>query len=233
MVAIDGPVAAGKTTVGQLVAEQLDGVAFDTGLLYRAVAWRVIRAGVDPSDREAVAEIARTTHLDLRRPSVDDGRSQDLVLDDHDVTWDLRSPEIDRALPEVSANPGVRQALLSEQRRIARSGRVVMIGRDIGTVIVPETPYKFYLDAPLRERARRRYEELRERGVDIDFDHVLKDLKARDDRDSSRKTSPLRPADDAVMIDTSSGSADEIAARIVDCVRARLATQECESGSGQ
>ena len=136
-IAIDGPVAAGKTTVGDLVAEQLQAMAFDTGLLYRAVAWSVVQADLDPEDQDAVVDLANSLDIVVNPPSVSDGRRGDVFVDGEDVTNSLRSPEIDRVLPPVSANPGVREVLLDIQRQAGRSGRVVMVGRDIGTVILP------------------------------------------------------------------------------------------------
>lgn len=222
-VTIDGPVAAGKTTVGRLVARDLDAIEFDTGLLYRAAARGVVLAGVDPNDASAVAEIARQTELTLRPSTVEDGRAHDILVNGEDVTWDLRTPEIDHILPPIAANPGVREAFVIEQRRIGREGRVVMIGRDIGTVILPDAEFKFFLDAPVDERARRRYGELRERGLDITYQTVLNDLEERDRVDKTRDISPLRPADDAVCIQTQGRSEEQVACLIVHAVKAGLA----------
>lgn len=226
-VAIDGPVAAGKTTVGDLVARKLGAVAFDTGILYRAVAHAVVRDGLDPDDADVVAKLAGDLDVKIQPASKDDGRSQDILVDGEDVTWGLRTPAVDRVLPPVSANPGVREALLETQRQIGRSGRVVMIGRDIGTVILPDADFKFFIDAPMPERARRRHQELIERGVEISYDEVLRDLEQRDRVDSSRAVAPLKPADDAVRIDTNGRSAEDVAAIIVETVRAG-----CHGASG-
>ena len=219
-VAIDGPVAAGKTTVGDLVARKLGAVAFDTGILYRAVAHAVVRDGLDPADADVVAGLATNLDVKIQPASKDDGRSQDVLVDGEDVTWGLRTPEVDRVLPPVSANPGVREALLETQRQIGRSGRVVMIGRDIGTVILPDADFKFFIDAPMPERARRRHQELVERGVEISYEDVLRDLEARDRVDSSRTVAPLKPAHDAVRIDTNGRTAEDVAEIIVETVRA-------------
>jgi cytidylate kinase len=222
-VAIDGPVAAGKTTVGGLVARRLGAIAFDTGMLYRAVAHEVVRRGADPNDRDAVAAIAKAIDVKLRPPSIDDGRLADVLVDGRDVTGALRSPEIDRALPPVAANPAVREALLAPQRRIATSGRVVTIGRDIGTVVVPDAEFKFYLDAPADIRAQRRYAEMKERGEAVGEDDVRRDLQARDARDMSRADAPLRRAEDAVYLDSTNLSANEVADAIIEHMRSRRA----------
>jgi cytidylate kinase len=222
-VAIDGPVAAGKTTVGGLVARRLGAIAFDTGMLYRAVAHEVVRRGADPNDRDAVAAIAKAIDVKLRPPSIDDGRLADVLVDGRDVTGALRSPEIDRALPPVAANPAVREALLAPQRRIATSGRVVTIGRDIGTVVVPDAEFKFYLDAPADIRAQRRYAEMKERGEAVGEDDVRRDLQARDARDMSRAEAPLRQAADAVYLDSTNLSANEVADAIIEHMRSRRA----------
>jgi cytidylate kinase len=222
-VAIDGPVAAGKTTVGGLVARRLGAIAFDTGMLYRAVAHEVVRRGADPNDRDAVAAIAKAIDVKLRPPSIDDGRLADVLVDGRDVTGGLRSPEIDRALPPVAANPAVREALLAPQRRIATSGRVVTIGRDIGTVVVPDAEFKFYLDAPADIRAQRRYAEMKERGEAVGEDDVRRDLQARDARDMSRADAPLRRAEDAVYLDSTNLSANEVADAIIEHMRSRRA----------
>lgn len=229
-VAIDGPVAAGKTTVGERLAQRLGAYAFDTGLLYRAVAHRVTQADVDPADCKQVAAIARETTLTLLPPSVDDGRAHDVLVNGEDVTWRLRSPEIDRALPSIAANPDVRAALMAEQRRVGLSGQVVVIGRDIGTVILPDAEFKFFLDAPMEERAWRRYQELRERGVDVSLDQVIIDLEKRDQADQSRAVAPLRAAPDAQCIQTGGLTVDEVTQRIFDLVHRGLAAgrgREC------
>lgn len=212
VIAIDGPAGAGKTTVGRGVAEALHALDFDTGVLYRLVTYRALVDGVAVSDAEALARIARELTLQAVRDGVAGTR---LVVAGVEDASALRSPEVDRNLSVVSAHLEVRSALVGKQREIARLGRVVLIGRDIGTVIVPDAPLKIYLEASSRERARRRYEELRQRGVEASYEQVLEDLERRDRLDSERAASPLRPADDALLIDTDGMPAAEVVLRIV------------------
>jgi cytidylate kinase len=201
-IAIDGPAAAGKSTVGAEVARRLDGVYFDTGLLYRAVTLAALRAGVAADDAPRLAQLAAAMQVDVRRPSMDDGRQSDVLLDGVDVTWELRAPEVDRTVSEVSAHPLVRAALLDKQRRIGRSGLVVMVGRDIGSVVLPDADLKVYLDASPEERARRRCAQLREAGKPADYATLLADIRRRDEVDSQRAVSPLRVPDGALVVDS-------------------------------
>jgi len=214
VIAIDGPVAAGKTTVGRMLASRIDALFFDTGVLYRTVAHQVLALGINADDRRAVANLTASMDVDLQ----DEGGETRLVVNGCDISEELRTPEIDRTLPSVSANPGVRQALLGLQREIVRGRRAVVVGRDIGTVVLPDADLKIYLDAARDVRATRRYEEMLERGVEIDWDTVYRDLLARDERDSSRKHAPLTKADDAVAIDASSRDAPEVVDVIAELV---------------
>jgi len=214
VIAIDGPGAAGKTTVAHHLADQLGILLFDTGALYRAVTLAALRQGVDLADEDALARIAMDVRIDLRQASKDDGRMVDVLLDGEDVTWAIRTPDVDANVSQVSAWPAVRSALLGVQRRIADGRKVVMVGRDIGTVVTPDAGTKIYLDASVEERARRRYNDLRQQGVEVDFAAVLDDLRERDFKDSSRATAPLRAADDAIRIMTDGRSVDDIVAEI-------------------
>jgi len=206
VIAIDGPVAAGKTTVGRMLASRIDALFFDTGVLYRAVAHQVLAHGIDVEDRRAVGDLTASMDVELQ----DECGETRLVVNGRDISEELRTLEIDRALPSISANPDVRRALLSLQRDIVRGRRAVVVGRDIGTVVLPDAELKIYLDAARDVRAKRRYEEIRERGVEIDWDTVYRDLLARDERDSSRKHAPLTKADDAVVIDASTRDVPEV-----------------------
>jgi cytidylate kinase len=221
-IAIDGPAAAGKSTVGEQVATTLDGVYFDTGVLYRAVTLSALRAGVASDDAARLAEIAASMQVAIGRPSVADGRQSDVLLDGQDVTWELRTPAVDRSVSAVSAHPAVRAALLGAQRRIGRSGRVVMVGRDIGTVVLPDAELKIFLDASPEERARRRCAQLEAAGKPADYASILADIVRRDDIDTQRAASPLRPADDALIVDSDGRSIPEVVDLIVAAARARL-----------
>jgi cytidylate kinase len=215
VIAIDGPAGAGKSTVARAVAEAVGALLFDTGTLYRAVTLAVLRAGVPPTDERALTEIASSVHIDVVPPTKSDGRLYDVLLDGEDVTWEIRGKDVEARVSAVSAHPGVRQALMPVQRRIAHLGRVVMVGRDIGTVVVPEAGLKIYLDASLEERALRRCRELMGRGLPADYDSVLEAVRARDKIDSERATSPLRPASDAVLVHTDGLSVPDVVSRIV------------------
>lgn len=221
VVAIDGPAAAGKTTVASRVAARLGAMLFDTGALYRAVTLAALRAGVPEDDPEALADLTRKLVIDLSPPSVGDGRQLDVHLNGEDVTWAIRGEPVDSKVSAIAAQPKVRQALLPIQRRIATGGPVVMVGRDIGSVVIPDAGVKIYLDASAEERARRRHEELRQRGVQTDYETVLKETRARDAFDSTREVAPLRIAAGADVVSTDGLTIDEVVDRIVDITLAR------------
>ncbi len=216
-VAIDGPMGAGKGTVARLVARRLGYRYVDTGAMYRAVAWKALQEGVDLEDREAVAALARRTHIRLE-PQGDGLR---VLCDGHDVTEAIRSVEVSAAVSRVAANPGVRQVLTEQQRRMAEDGGVVMEGRDIGTVVLPHADVKVYLEASLDERARRRWEEMRSRGEAVSLEAVRELVRRDDDLARHRPTAPLRRAEDAVVVDTTGLSPEQVADRIVRLVAAR------------
>ena len=201
-IAIDGPAASGKSTIGECLADRLDYLYFDTGVMYRAVTWAVLERGIDIEDEEAVTALAERLEIRVTDVTEHDGRQYTVLADGVDVTWALRSPEVDAHVSVVSAYSGVRQALVAKQRKIAADSAVVMVGRDIGTVVLPEADLKIYLDASVEERARRRWLEMEERGKHADYRDVLRSMRRRDRIDSHREVSPLRPAEDAVRIDT-------------------------------
>jgi cytidylate kinase len=220
VVAIDGPAAAGKSTVARLLADRLGVMLFDTGALYRALTLEALQEGVSPANGPALAELADSRHLDIVPPSSRDGRLYDVLLDGEDVTWAIRDAAIDANVSEVSAHPEVRQALLAPQRRIA-SGRVVIVGRDIGSVVVPDAGVKIFLQASLRERARRRQRELAARGIATPLEDVERDLQRRDEIDSNREASPLRIPEGAHVIDTDGMDVNAVVDAIERLVRDR------------
>ncbi len=222
VIAIDGPAASGKSTVGKRVAEELGFLLFDTGALYRAVTLAALRRGIPIQEEDRIADLARTIHIEILPATVADGRSYTVLVDGEDVTWAIRGEDVDAHVSVVSAYPGVREALKHQQRRIARQGRVVMAGRDIGTVVFPEAPLKVYLDASPEVRARRRCEELRSRGEDADFAQILAAVRRRDAIDSTRATAPLRIAEDAMVIHTDEMSIEDVVDTIVALARERL-----------
>jgi len=203
-IAIDGPAASGKSTIGAMLARRLSYLYFDTGVMYRAATWAALDRGIDIGDEAAVTRLAERVRIDVLAPTASDGRQYTVLCDGRDVTWPIRSPEVDRAVSPMSAYPGVRAAMTAQQRRIGLAGRVVMVGRDIGTVVLPEADLKIYLDASVQERARRRLAEIKARGECADFQAVLSGLVKRDQIDSGRATAPLRPAEDAVIVDSTS-----------------------------
>ncbi|UCC65775.1 MAG: (d)CMP kinase [Anaerolineae bacterium] len=214
IIAIDGPAASGKSTVGSLLAERLGYVYFDTGVMYRAVTWIALQRGIPIEDEARVSALAEAIHIEVLRPTVDDGRQYTVLVNGQDVTWNLRRPEVDRGVSPVSAYAGVRRALTAQQRRLGLQGDIVMVGRDIGTVVVPEADFKIYLDATVDERARRRWKELQLRDSSTGLDEVLAAMERRDELDSSRALAPLRPAEDAHLLDTTGLSVEQVLDRI-------------------
>lgn len=217
-IAIDGPAASGKSTIGGLLAERLGYVYLDTGVMYRAVTWAAWVRGIPIHDEAAVTALARRLRIEVLQPTVQDGRPYTVLVDGQDVTWEIRQPEVNHAVSPVSAYPGVRTALSTQQRRIGRKGRIVMVGRDIGTVVLPQADLKIYLDATLEERAARRYREVIARGEKTDYEQVLASVRRRDEIDSNRTVAPLRPADDAVVIDTTRLTVEQVLAQVLALV---------------
>src|SRR4030042_4646629 len=200
IIAIDGPACSGKSTLGHKLAQAMGYLYFDTGVMYRAITWLALAQGLNISDEAAITKLAEKTKIDVRPPTIHDGRSYDVIVNKQDITWDIRRPEVDGNVSPVSAYAGVRKALTAQQRRIGLRGSVVMVGRDIGTVVLPKADLKIYLDASAEERARRRYEELRQRGETADYDEILRAMRKRDQIDSNRAVAPLRPAKDAHIL---------------------------------
>jgi cytidylate kinase len=224
-IAVDGPAASGKSTIGGLLAERLGYVYFDTGVMYRAVTWAAIARGIAVKDEAAVTGLAERLRIDVIRPTVADGRQYTILADGQDVTWEIRSPEVDLGVSPVSAYPGVRAALTAQQRRIGQQGKVVMVGRDIGTVVLPDADLKIYLDATVEERAGRRFREMLDRGEPAEFDEVLASVRRRDEIDSGRALAPLRAADDAIVIDTTALGIQEVLERVLTLVDGRFAAE--------
>ncbi len=212
IVAIDGPAGSGKSTVARMVADNLGYLYIDTGAMYRAVAWKVLRSGIPQSDHKAITGLAKK--LDIRLERLDG--EQRVLADGEDVTESIRTPEATRLSSPVSAIRGVRDRLVELQRKIGEKGGVVMEGRDIGTVVFPDAEVKVFLTASANERARRRTEELKAKGIEADVQQIAAEIAERDLRDSSRADAPLRQAVDAVLIETDRMTAEEVAARIVE-----------------
>jgi cytidylate kinase len=228
-IAIDGPAASGKSTVGALLAQKLGYVYFDTGVMYRAVTWEALQRQVSISDEQAITALSERLHIEVSVPTKDDGRQYTVYVDGVDVTWNLRCLEVNQNVSPVSAYAGVRRALVQQQRRIAQQGQIVMVGRDIGTVVLPEAELKLYLDANVDERASRRHNEIirRRHGEpggkpeEQEYQHILEAMIRRDRIDSSRRVAPLRPAQDATIIDTTEMTIDQVLALILELVGKR------------
>ena len=218
VIAIDGPSGAGKSTLGKMLARELGLLYADTGAMYRAVALACVESNTNTNDAEAVAEVARRARVELSGPP--DGLR--VQLDGRDVTDELRSEQITRLASVVSAVPAVRRELVRQQREMgARGAGMVLDGRDIGTVVFPDADVKFFLTAVPEERARRRYDEDHAREPGLTYDDTLADLNSRDMRDSTRADSPLKIADDAVVIDTTEFGVEEVFARMLEVVGER------------
>lgn len=211
LIAIDGPVAVGKSSVGSLLAKKLGYVFFDTGMMYRAFTWKVLKSGISIEDEQKICQLANTTKFDFVPLK---GWHLSPVIDDEDVSSKLLCPEVEAHVSLASKIAGVRQTLILEQRRLAQRGKVVMAGRDIGTVVLPWAELKIFLTASTEERARRRYKELLKRGENSSLESVLADLKKRDEMDIHRIISPLKPAEDAIIINTENFSLKQVVDKI-------------------
>jgi CMP/dCMP kinase len=214
IIAIDGPAASGKSTVGKKLADHLGYLYFDTGVMYRAVTLAALRRGVALEDESAITKLAEEVRIDVNLPSMENGRNYVVLLDGEDITNAIFQPEIDKNVSLVSAYPGVRRALTAQQRRIGLRGEVVMVGRDIGTVVLPEADLKVYLDASVEERARRRYLEYRAHGEPASMEEITESMRKRDLIDSTREAAPLKRAQDAIRLDTDGLSADQVLDRL-------------------
>ncbi|MCD6567821.1 MAG: (d)CMP kinase [Dehalococcoidia bacterium] len=218
LITLDGPVAVGKSSVGSLLAKRLSYIFFDTGTVYRAFTWKTIKAGVSPENGSELCRLAGTTEFDFIPDK--EGRLS-ILVDGHNITDELFSPQIEESVPSVARIAGVRHVMVSKQREVARRGKIIMAGRDIGTVVLPEADLKVFLTAPAGERAKRRYRELLERGENPNSETVLADLRKRDEFDIHRPVSPLKPADDAIIIDTGDLSQEEVIDKIYALVLER------------
>ncbi|MBI5300838.1 MAG: (d)CMP kinase [Chloroflexi bacterium] len=215
VIAIDGPAASGKSTIGALLAEKLGYLYFDSGVMYRVITSVALARGVPIEDDTAITRLAEQVKIEFQPPTIQDGRQFTVLADGQDITWDIRARAVDANVSPVSAYPGVRAAMSAQQRRIGLQGKVVMVGRDIGTVVLPEADLKIYLDATEGERAQRRYRERIARGEQVEFDAVLREIQRRDQIDSSRSVAPLKRADDAVYLDSTGLEISDVLARVL------------------
>lgn len=214
---IDGPSGSGKGTISQLVADQLGWHLLDSGALYRAVGYAAGAEGLDLSDEEAVTRCAESTRIRFLVPG--DGRETRVVVNGHDATDELRTETAGAAASAIAAFPGVRMALFDKQRGFRKAPGLVADGRDMGTVIFPDAGHKVFLTASAEERARRRYKQLKDKGLNVTLAALLREIQARDERDASRTVAPLRPAVDALTIDTTGIPVAGVVAAVLSVVR--------------
>jgi cytidylate kinase len=207
-IAIDGPVAVGKSTIGKMLAHRLGYRYVDTGMMYRALTWKALRLKIDLEDEESLSRLAESTRIELEP-------LDKVLVDGDDITSEIREPDIERGVSLVAKVAGVREALVEQQQALALEGKIVMAGRDIGTIVLPRAELKVYLCASFEERARRRYLELVERGEVVDYQAVLNDLKRRDKIDSERAVSPLQPAQDARLVNTDGLNVEQVLSEIL------------------
>ena len=218
-VAIDGPAGAGKSTMAKRVAKELGYLYVDTGAIYRTVGYHMWLMGIGPKDADGIRRCLDDVNIEIQH--LDDG-VQHMILNGRDVTGEIRTPEMSKYASGVSAQKCVRDYLLDMQRKFARKHNVVMDGRDIGTVVLPNAQVKIFLTASPEERAKRRFEELRQKGEKVSFEKVLQDMIARDKQDTERAIAPLKPAPDAVKLDTSGNTIEQSIEEILSVVRGKL-----------
>lgn len=218
-IAIDGPAASGKSILAQRLADRLGYFYFDTGLMYRAITNEALERGLAIEDEPAVSALAESIEINVLPPTVPDGRQFTVTADGRDVSWHLRRPEVDRAVSAVAAYPRVRQAMTEQQRRIAERGNIVMAGRDIGTIVLPNADCKIFLTASEEARARRRMADRLARGQHVTLEAMLQEIRTRDALDSSRTVAPLRRAEDAVLLDNSELTIDETVQAALEIVQ--------------
>ncbi len=216
-IAIDGPAGAGKSTIARKAAEQLGYIYVDTGAMYRAIALYFIRNGIDEEDEKSIAGACGDIHVSIEY----ENGEQQVLLNEENVNAFIRTEQVSRVTSRISKYASVRQKLLALQRELAASRDVIMDGRDIGTCVLPDADTKIYLTASAAERARRRYKEQKERGVECDLQEIEKDILARDAQDMNREVAPLRQAEDAVRIDSSDMSIDEVVSEIIRIAEGR------------
>ncbi|PTV99317.1 cytidylate kinase [Halanaerobium saccharolyticum] len=215
VVAIDGPGGAGKSTIARLLAQKLNYLHLDTGAMYRAVTLAALRENIDFNQQEKLIELARKIDISFDQKG-------EIFLDGENVSEEIRKAEVNKHVSQTAAVKGVRDVLVKKQQQLARNNKVVMDGRDITTVVLPEADHKFFLTASLEERARRRYQEVRSKNKDADFEKIKESIARRDKMDSEREHSPLKKAEDAVLVDTTNLSIDEVLAKMIEIIEGEV-----------
>jgi len=219
VITIDGPVASGKSSVGLKIAKELGYIFLDTGIMYRAVAWAAINRNVNIDDVKEIGTLAQQIVIEIKPPTKPDGRINDVFVDKVNVTWKIREPEVNENVSQVSRYQFVRKVLTEQQQEFGRRGEIVMAGRDIGTIVMPNADLKIFLEASVKERALRRYNEELKRGKQSNLEDVIKNVEMRDKIDSSREIAPLIPAEDAVIINTDGKDISRVVDEILNIIR--------------
>ena len=220
IIAIDGPAASGKSTVGEKLAGELGYLFFDTGVMYRAITWAALDRLHSVEDEAAISRLANSVTIDVLPPSKKDGRQCDVLIDRRDVTQEIRRPRVEAHVSQVAAYPAVRVAMTAQQRRIAQRGNVVMVGRDIGTVVCPGARLKIFMVASPEVRARRRLDEMLQRGETASYETILNAMRRRDHIDSTRAMAPLKVAEDAIVIDTNDLTIEQVLEKVRELLKA-------------
>jgi len=218
-IAIDGPAASGKSSIGQELAIKLGYLFLDTGLMYRAVTWAALHQNIEITDEKRVNEIARQIKITIQPPSVKDDRQCDVLVNKQDITWLIRSQNVNDNVSQVSAYTGVREEMTAQQRIFGQQGNIVMVGRDIGTVVLPDADLKIYLEASVEERSQRRYKEVLEHEGNGTYQEILESMRRRDEIDSQRSLAPLKPAKDAIIISTNSKNKEQVLKEILRLIK--------------
>ncbi|WP_293442408.1 (d)CMP kinase [Persephonella sp.] len=219
IIAIDGPAGSGKSTIAKMIARELGFTYIDTGAMYRAVALKIKRLGINPDDPEAVLEVLKNTQIDLK-PSE---KGVKVFLDGEDVSDKIRTEEIGKIASKIARHKKVREILVQMQRELGkRAKNAVIEGRDTGTVVFPDADIKFFLTASAEVRAERRYRELKEKGLDVSYDKILREVQERDRLDKTRKESPLKPAEDAIIIDTSDKDINQVFRHLIEIIKNKI-----------
>lgn len=216
-IAIDGPAGAGKSTIAKRVARELSFIYVDTGAMYRGIAWYLLQNGISPEDDERLAKCCGQIHMDI---AYENGEQQ-ILLNGRNITGELRTEEVGNMASAAAAKPCVRSALLELQRNLAVKSDVLMDGRDIGTNILPNAQLKIFLTASVEVRAGRRFQELREKGITCTLEEVARDIRERDERDANRAVAPLKMAEDALLVDSSEMSIEEVTEKIISLYHMR------------
>jgi CMP/dCMP kinase len=217
-IAIDGPAASGKSSVGKKIADALNYTFLDTGVMYRAVTYAVIQNGIDVNNEKLVGDLAESISIEVKRSPAQNESGYEIYVNSQRVSEQLKSTIVNQLVSQVSRYERVRTAMTAQQKLIGKAGSIVMAGRDIGTVVLPDADIKIYLEASPQERARRRFEEENENGVNASYDEILRNVQMRDEIDSSRKIAPLKPASDAHIINTDGKDITKVAAEIMDLI---------------